>query len=67
MSDSVIGKCPLCKKQLEQDSTARFLICPDEHFKISFEDWTKIWDKHTDALNTALATLLTELKNANLK
>jgi len=76
------GKCPLCQGQLIETSRKvdhvgggqivatdeiGFLNCENGDYRASIGDFEAAWSKHAAALNTALAILLTELKEANLK
>ena len=59
------GKCPLCGGQLIRDND--ILDCKNGDYVTSVAAFEAAWSKHAAALNTALAVLLTELKDANLK
>ena len=59
------GKCPLCGGQLIRDND--ILDCRNGDYTAKVSDFEAAWSKHAAALNTALAILLTELKDANLK
>ena len=43
------------------------LVCENGDYHCMTADFEAAWSKHAAALNTALAVLLTELKEANLK
>jgi hypothetical protein len=75
------GKCPLCggklvvrvldlkpeERVLDIIITDQTLSCQNGDYHCKTSAFEAAWSKHAGALNTALAILLTELKDANLK
>ena len=73
VKNEINARCPLCRGRLllrTMDNKPDGILvyrCENGDYECKPDLFDAAWTKHAAALNTALAILLTELKDANLK